>query len=141
MTAPADPPPSDPAPPILVPVGAGELIDKLTILAIKLERIADPAKRENVRREHTLLSETRARAIGAVEGLDALEAELKAVNEALWEIEDAIRERESEGDFGDRFVALARAVYRENDRRAALKKAINCLTGSAIVEEKSYAGS
>jgi len=127
-------------PPILVPVGAGELIDKLTILAIKLERIEDPAKRANVRREHALLGATRAEAVGAVDGLAPLEAALKAVNEALWDIEDAIRACEAAGDFGPRFVELARSVYRENDRRAALKKDINRLTGSAIVEEKSYAG-
>jgi hypothetical protein len=113
------------------------LIDKITILEIKLERIADDGKWANVRRELDLL---RAVAIPPAPDWTELAAELKAVNERLWEIEDAIRTCEAAGDFGDRFIALARSVYQENDQRAALKRRINNLLGSAIVEEKWYGG-
>lgn len=124
---------------LLAPVSAGELIDKITILEIKAERISDAAKLANVRRELDALS-----ALRDAHGLDALTtltADLKVVNETLWEVEDEIRELEAAGRFDDRFIALARAVYVTNDRRAALKKEINIAVGSAFVEEKSYAGS
>ena len=119
----------------MIEVAPGELIDKLTILAIKLDRIDDPAKRANVRREHEMLARAHP---GDVAPLDALTAELRAVNASLWEIEDRIRDCERLGDFGADFVALARAVYKTNDRRAALKRAINDTLGSRLVEEKSY---
>lgn len=122
--------------PILAPVSAGELVDKITILEVKAERI-DPARRPNVERELTLLRAVAARELPS-EGLEALTAELRAVNAALWDIEDGKRDCERRGDFGPAFVALARAVYRENDRRAAIKRAINDAVGSEIVEEKSY---
>ncbi|WP_245504658.1 DUF6165 family protein [Aquabacter spiritensis] len=124
---------------ILAPISAGELIDKITILEIKAERISDPAKRANVVHELDALA-----ALREVHGLGtvaALAEALKAVNAALWDIEDEIRVLEREQRFDARFVALARAVYVTNDRRAALKKDINRAVGSAIVEEKSYAGS
>lgn len=124
---------------IPVPVSAGELVDKITILEIKAERIGDEAKRANVARELALLRAARAEHLAETEALDRLTAELAAINAALWEIEDAIRACEARGDFGDAFVALARSVYRTNDRRAAVKRAINEATGSALVEEKSYA--
>lgn len=124
---------------ILTPVAPGELIDKITILRIKSERIADDAKLANVRRELEALNATRAAEIAETDELARLDAALQEVNEALWEIEDDIRDCEREGDFGDEFIRLARAVYRTNDRRAALKKEINLLLGSSIVEEKSYA--
>lgn len=124
--------------PILVPVSTGELLDKVSILRIKTERIDDPDKLRNVRRELRALQ-------GAVEEIDADEDRVEAwlddlveVNGALWEIEDDIRRCESEDDFGDRFVELARAVYRTNDVRAQLKREINLATGSDLVEEKSY---
>ncbi|HEY1379498.1 MAG TPA: DUF6165 family protein [Gemmataceae bacterium] len=121
-----------------VPVSAGELIDKITILEIKLERIADEAKLVNVRTELEALRAARA-AVPASDELADLTAALKAVNEKLWDIEDAIRKCESAGDFGNRFVMLARSVYKNNDERAALKRRVNDLLGSPLVEEKSYA--
>lgn len=124
---------------IVAPVSAGELLDKITILEIKAERISDAAKLANVRRELEALAALRDQ-----HGLDALvtlTADLKVVNETLWQVEDEIRELEAASRFDARFIELARAVYVTNDRRAALKKEINLAVGSAIVEEKSYAGS
>jgi len=120
-----------------VPVSPGELIDKITILRLKAERIADAGKVANVRHELAVL-EAAAEAVprGVIA---AMEAELQEINAALWDIEDAIREADARGDFGAAFVALAQAVYRTNDRRAEVKKRINMALGSAIVEEKSYA--
>jgi hypothetical protein len=123
---------------IEVPISAGELIDKLAILEIKVERIADPKSRANVVRELDALTRVRDRAIGTSPALGRLAVDLKAVNAELWQIEDDLRDCERRGDFGPSFVALARAVYRTNDRRAALKREINMLLGSALVEEKSY---
>ncbi|WP_210528624.1 DUF6165 family protein [Rubellimicrobium arenae] len=123
---------------LLVPVSAGELLDKIAILRIKAERIAAPDKVANVRAELAALEEVAARSLLAGTALAHLEAELRAVNEALWDIEDAIRARDAAGDFGPEFVRLAQAVYRTNDRRAALKREINRVTGSTLVEEKSY---
>ena len=123
---------------VLVEVSPGELIDKITILEIKLARLPDAAALANVRREHGSLERERARLPASPE-LARLTDELKAVNEALWVIEDDIRDCERAKDFGAKFVELARSVYRNNDRRAALKREINVLLGSAIVEEKSYA--
>jgi hypothetical protein len=121
-----------------IPVSAGELIDKITILRVKAERIGDPAKEANVRKELALLEDVCIQTIGAVAGLDPLTDELLAVNAALWDIEDGKRDCERRQDFGPAFIALARSVYIENDRRAAIKRRINDLTGSHIVEEKSY---
>ncbi len=122
---------------LLVPVSVGELLDKIAILRIKGERIAEPSKLANIRKELAALEEV-ARAVPPGPALDALVADLKRVNEALWDIEDDIRALDARGDFGEGFVRLAQAVYRTNDRRAALKREINRLTGSALVEEKSY---
>jgi len=124
--------------PILVEIAPGELIDKITILEIKAERIADAAQRANALVELKTLGDARAAAIPPDGEIDRLEAQLKVVNEALWEIEDDIRDCDREGNFGPRFVELARAVYRTNDRRAELKRAINLRLGSRLVEEKSY---
>ena len=123
---------------IYTEIGSGELIDKITILEIKSERIADEAKLVNVRTELKVLSATRDKALQNIDGLEALSVELRQVNEALWEIEDDIRACEAVGDFGQKFIDLARAVYVTNDKRAALKKQINLLTGANIIEEKSY---
>jgi hypothetical protein len=121
------------------PCSLGELIDKITILRIKAERIVEPEKLANIHRELKLLEQS-ARKNGACGSpLVGLTDRLAAANARLWTIEDEIRKCEHEGDFGSRFVALARSVYRENDTRAAIKRAINTLTGSALVEEKSYA--
>lgn len=124
-------------PRILAEISPGELIDKITILEIKHERLADAAKLANVRYALEQLRETR-KALDGKAALAPLESELKAVNARLWDIEDEIRDCERQGDFGAAFVALARSVYRENDRRAELKKAIDRLYGSAMTEEKSY---
>jgi hypothetical protein len=123
--------------PILIPVSAGELVDKLTILRVKVARI-DATKRANVEKELALLEAVAARDLAAVTELDALSAELEAVNAALWDIEEGKRDCERRRDFGPAFVALARKVYIENDRRAAIKRHINDAAGSEIVEEKSY---
>lgn len=124
---------------IAIPSGVGELIDKITILEIKAQRIADPAKLSNVKTELDLLRESQRREGIDHPRLEALKSDLAAVNARLWDIEDEIRLCEKSADFGERFVALARAVYQTNDRRAALKREINLLFNSAIVEEKSYA--
>ncbi len=125
--------------PILIPVAPGELLDKITILRIKVLRIEDLGKRANAVAELTMLEEVQAKDVLASDQLTSLEIDLSVVNEALWEIEDAVRDHERVQDFGPAFVKLARDVYRQNDRRAALKRQINTLLGSVIVEEKSYA--
>ncbi len=125
--------------PILVEVAPGELIDRMTILAIKTERIADAAKLANVQVELETLQRARDAGVPASVDLDRLTAELKEINETLWDVEDDIRDCERAQDFGPRFIELARAVYFNNDRRAAVKRQINDLLGSRIVEEKSYA--
>jgi Lhr-like helicase len=123
---------------ILVPISPGELIDKITILRIKAQRMRDPAKVANVRHELQLLEATwRESASGAVD-ISAEERALEAVNGRLWEIEDDIRDHESRHAFDQGFIELARAVYVNNDERAAIKKCINLKLGSKIVEEKSY---
>lgn len=127
---------------IQVPVSWGELIDKIAILEIKSERISDAAKLVNVRGELAALAGVRDANLPAdqkvLADLATLTADIKKVNEALWEIEDDIRDCERDKDFGPRFVELARSVYKTNDRRAALKRDINTLLGSELVEEKSY---
>ena len=123
---------------IQVPVSPGELLDKITILEIKSERMTDPEKLENVRRELALLSETWRAAVQEDETVDRIHRQLKKVNEALWVIEDDIRDCERTRDFAGRFIELARSVYKTNDRRAELKAEINRLLGSELVEEKSY---
>ncbi len=124
---------------IMVEIAPGELLDKISILEIKLQRISDPAKLTNVRVEFDALSQARDGNLARSAEIDALYARLKTVNEVLWDIEDGIREEEREKRFGERFVELARAVYHNNDERAAIKREINTSLGSAIVEEKSYA--
>ena len=114
------------------------MIDKITILEIKLERIKDADKLANVRLEWETLVKGRDAAIEETPELDRLSAELKAANEALWDIEDDIRDCERDKKFGDAFVELARSVYITNDKRAALKRQINELLGSSLIEEKSY---
>ncbi|MEJ2814650.1 MULTISPECIES: DUF6165 family protein [unclassified Caulobacter] len=124
--------------PILAPVSAGELIDKITILRVKAARIGDAAKEANVRKELALLEEIAARELTSSPELDDLTDQLTEINAALWDIEDGKRDCERRQDFGPRFVELARRVYVDNDRRAAVKRQINTLAGSDIVEEKSY---
>ena len=123
---------------VSTPCSLGELIDKITILRIKAERISEPEKLSNVHRELKLL-ERSAREDGlSGPSIDLLTDQLAAVNGRLWTIEDALRACERQADFGPRFVAFARSVYCENDTRAAIKHAINTLASSALVEEKSY---
>jgi ADP-heptose:LPS heptosyltransferase len=124
--------------PIFVPVSVGELLDKITILEIKAERIADRASRANVMRELDELAAVRRRDVASTAELEALCRELAAVNRQLWDVEDHLRRSERAARFDQRFIELARSVYRCNDRRAALKRNINDLTGSKIIEEKSY---
>ena len=121
-----------------VPVSFGEVLDKITILEIKSERIADPEKVKNVRLELDELSATWNQAVQDQAAIADLREQLKAVNEQLWEIEDDIRDQEADQDFGARFIELARAVYVTNDKRAAIKKDVNLALGSRFVEEKSY---
>jgi prefoldin subunit 5 len=123
---------------ILVPISPGELLDKITILEIKSERMTDEQKIANVRRELTLLNDTWSVAVHTDSTVQRIHNELKVINEALWEIEDDIRDKERLGEFDDRFVELARSVYFTNDRRAAAKKELIVHLGSEIVEEKSY---
>ena len=123
---------------VKVDISPGELIDKITILSIKSERIDDLTKLENVRQELDILLETRDRAVQPSDTLNALTLKLKEVNERLWTTEDSIRDCEAAGDFGARFIDLARAIYQNNDERASLKREINQLLGSQLIEEKSY---
>ena len=124
---------------ISVPVSHGELIDKITILEIKAAHIRDAAKLANVRSELELLNTTWGRDAAAKTDIAAERAQLKAVNEALWDIEDRIRLKEKAQAFDAEFIELARSVYFRNDERAAIKRAINVKLGSQLVEEKSYA--
>jgi hypothetical protein len=120
-----------------VPVSWGELLDKITILEIKTERLGGGDARANAARELELLREI-AQPVTASGQATALVARLKQLNQTLWDIEDRIRDFEREGDFGPGFVELARSVYRRNDERGAVKREINLVLGSALIEEKSY---
>jgi hypothetical protein len=123
---------------ILAPVSTGELLDKIAILQIKTERIRNPDKRSLAEQELRLLSslvqDSRLRSPEVGHLCD----DLKQVNEALWEIEDAIRGKERAGEFDAEFIALARSVYKTNDRRAELKRTLNETLGSTIMEVKDY---
>ncbi len=124
---------------LLVPISPGELIDKITILEIKSQRMTDAAKLHNVRTELSLLTDTWKASPYASTDISAEWAALRDVNVKLWDIEDDIRDKERSGSFDAGFIELARAVYVTNDERAAIKKKINTRLGSALVEEKSYA--
>jgi Family of unknown function (DUF6165) len=120
-----------------VPTSWGELIDKITILEIKVERLENEAGRANAARELGLLREI-AGPVPAREDAAPLMARLKALNETLWEIEDRIRDHERAGNFDASFIALARSVYKRNDERGVVKRQLNLVLGSELVEEKSY---
>jgi hypothetical protein len=124
---------------LLVPISPGELIDKITILEIKSQRMTDPIKLANVRTELALLMETWQSSPWSAADIGAEWAGLRAVNEKLWLIEDQIRDKERDARFDQEFIELARGVYVTNDERAAIKKRINTRLGSTLVEEKSYA--
>jgi hypothetical protein len=123
---------------IKVPVSPGELLDKITILRIKSQRMTDPGKLRNVRLELQALQDTWGCSAYAAADVDADVKALMAVNERLWATEDDIRDKERARAFDAEFIRLARAVYIENDERAAIKRRINLKLGSTIVEEKSY---
>ena len=123
---------------VKVDIAPAELIDKITILSIKSERIEDVKKRKNVQSELDILTTTRDQLIQPSISLNHLTLKLKDVNERLWVIEDEIRSFEATKEFGSQFIELARAVYQQNDERARLKREINHLLGSDILEEKSY---
>jgi hypothetical protein len=123
---------------IHVPVSPGEVLDKITILEIKSERMSDPEKVANVRVELALLQETWSQAVAEDDVIRELHAQLKEINEGLWEIEDDIRDKERVKQFDARFIELARSVYFTNDRRSEVKKKLNLHLGSQIIEEKSY---
>ena len=123
---------------LLVPLSPGELLDKITILRIKVARIQDAAKLANVKRELSLLEKTWKESGAAAHDVALDERALENVNERLWDIEDRIREKEARQTFDRDFIELARAVYICNDERAAIKKRINLQLGSRLVEEKSY---
>jgi hypothetical protein len=123
---------------LLVPLSPGELLDKITILRIKVARIQDAAKLANVKRELSLLEQTWKDSGAATQAVALDERALENVNERLWDIEDRIRDKEARQTFDREFIELARAVYVCNDERAAIKKRINLQLGSQLVEEKSY---
>jgi hypothetical protein len=124
---------------LMVPISPGELIDKITILEIKSQRMTDAAKLHNVRTELALLTDTWRASPFAATDIRAEWDALREVNGRLWDIEDRIRDQERDGAFDEVFIGLARAVYVTNDERAAVKKTINTKLGSTLVEEKSYA--
>jgi hypothetical protein len=123
---------------ISISISVGEALDKLTILEIKSERIRELSKLKNIQNEIAALRPVCMRPEFNTIKLKELYDELKSVNEALWDIEDNIRYKESQKSFDDKFVSLARSVYLTNDRRANIKKQINLETGSILIEEKSY---
>jgi hypothetical protein len=123
---------------IKVPVSPGELLDKITILRIKSQRMSDPLKLRNVRLELEALEATWSGSAFAAVDIEADVRALMTVNERLWVIEDDIRDKERARAFDEDFIRLARSVYVQNDERAAIKRRINLKLGSTIVEEKSY---
>lgn len=123
---------------ILIPISPGELLDKITILEIKSERIDSAEKKANVDKELGMLNQVWNDAVTEDDALVKMRSELKSINENLWEIEDDIRDEERDKRFGERFIELARSVYVTNDQRADAKKRINLHLKSDIVEEKSY---
>ena len=123
---------------IQVPVSPGEVLDKITILEIKSERISDADKLVNVKRELELLQASWKQSVTEDDTVRRIHDELKTINEALWEIEDDIRDKERAREFDEGFIELARRVYVTNDQRANAKKELNLYLGSEIVEEKSY---
>jgi hypothetical protein len=123
---------------LFVEVSAGEVFDKLSILEIKLDKIRDESKLTNIRREYAALLQVVETEVAPSEDLLRLRCALKEVNAQLWRVEDDIRAQERAGSFGTDFARLARSVYRTNDQRSALKRQINELLGSDLVEEKAY---
>lgn len=125
---------------ILTPVSIGELIDKITILEIKAERITDTGKVANVRTELDGLLPLWQQQLSAQPSLDALKSQLKVINERMWDIQDRLRDKEAAQTFDDDFIQLARGVYGTNGERVKVKNEINRIAGSHLVEEKQYQG-
>lgn len=123
---------------VYVPVSPGELLDKITILEIKADRITDTEKLQNVETELQLLTEVWKQSLADNNTVKQLKRELKTTNICLWDIEDQIRNKEARKEFDQEFIELARSVYLQNDKRAEVKKQINVMLGSKILEEKSY---
>ena len=123
---------------VTIEVSPGELIDKLTILQIKQQQISDPVQRHNVDVEFAALNAARQLQLPVSPELAEQTDRLRAINQRLWQVEDELRLSERRGDFGEAFIALARSVYQLNDQRAAVKRQINTVLGSAFFEEKSY---
>jgi len=123
---------------VLIPISPGELLDKITILEIKSERIESAEKKTNVNNELAMLNKVWDEAVTIDSEISNLRNEMKSINETLWDIEDDIRDEERERRFGEKFIELARSVYVTNDQRADVKKRINIYLKSDIVEEKSY---
>lgn len=123
---------------IQVSLSFGELLDKLSILEIKSERIKDPGKIVNVRHERNLLQSLWQKCDNSAIDIQDEWLRLKKINETLWEVEDHIRDKERKNEFDDEFIQLARMVYFTNDERAAVKRALNLKLGSQLIEEKSY---
>jgi hypothetical protein len=125
---------------IETPLPVGDFIDRLTILDIKSERVDDPVKLRNIEHERAALRQIWNGSGYSGASIEVEQRELKLVNAELWEVEDRIRIKERRGEFDREFIALARSVYRLNDRRAQIKRAINLKLGSDLIEEKSYHG-
>ena len=123
---------------ILTEISAGELLDKLSILEIKLNKINNPALLKEIKKEYNIINETKQKNINSSNEINVLYIKLKKINEQLWEIEDKIRSCEKNSDFNDKFIQLARNVYIENDKRSKIKLEINEVLGSNIKEVKQY---
>ena len=123
---------------ILVPVAPGEVLDKITILQIKSERMTDPAQLAHVRLELGVLRSIWQAAVTEDAVTRSLYQQLMDINRALWDIEDGIRDKERAAEFDQQFIELARSVYRTNDQRSQVKKQLNLHLGSTLIEEKSY---
>jgi hypothetical protein len=126
---------------IETPLPVGDFIDRLTILDIKSERVDDPVKLRNIERERAALRQIWCDSVYLGASIEGEQRELMLVNAELWEVEERIRMKEQRGEFDREFIALARSIYRLNDRRARVKRAINLKVGSDLIEEKSYHGS
>ncbi len=123
---------------ILTEISAGELLDKLSILEIKLNKIKNPALLQEIKKDHNIINEAKNKNINSSDEINALYTDLKKINEQLWEIEDKIRLCEKNSDFKDKFIQLARDVYFKNDKRSKIKSEINKISGSNIREVKQY---